>query len=297
MKGQHQAMNGRKAFVALGLGAVLAASGCVPRGAQGGCPPLDSCGGNPVGNYTHIVDACQFQAVRPAQPVDVMAFGAITPAAATIAPPQPNPVVLQQTTSGDWCSNLVYLTESPEDAVLNVALWHEAPVLTGAQIAFSDDHSYLTTGLTFSTKSLGPERNTTHFAPRCLLANGAAAPTCMKLQTALTNFYKMTAVPSATPNFTSISCAGDALTTGCDCTYEYQVTVSDVGNWAVDGDTLLQDSSTGGFTYNGGAVPSQAPATTIKTTFCAQNGTLQLTGPRGGSLFGVQGLRTLMLSQ
>jgi hypothetical protein len=293
-------VHAKSALVALGLGAVLAASGCVPEGAQGGCPALDSCGGSPVGTFTRILDACQFQPVRPAQPVDVATFqGSITPAAAMIAPPQPNPVVSQQTTSGDWCSNLVYLTEMPVDAVLNVALWHDAPILASASIGFGDDHTYVTTGLTFTTESLPPERNMTHFAPRCLLANGASSPTCAKLTTALKNFYGMTAVPSASPNFSKIDCQGDATTTGCDCSYIYSVTVSDAGNWAVDvdGHTLLQDSTAGAFTYNGGAVPSQSPSTTIATTFCAQGGTIQLTGPRGGSLFGVQGLRTLMLSQ
>jgi hypothetical protein len=308
MNGQDQramnGMNGMSALVALGLGAVLAASGCVVEGAKGGCPALDSCGGNPVGTWTKVLDACQFQPVRPAQPVDTMAFTAApTPAIAMIAPPQPNPVLSQQTTSGDWCSNLVYVTETPVDAVLNVVLWHDAPTLTNQSlanlsIAFGDDHTYLMTGLTFTTANLPPERNTTHFAPRCLLASGAGSPTCTKLTAALKNFYGMTATPLASPNFSNIDCQGDALTTGCDCSYIYSVTISDGGNWSVkDDNTLLEDSSTGAFTYNLGAVNAQSPATTIATTFCAQGGTLQLTGPRGGSLFGVQGLRTLMLSQ
>jgi hypothetical protein len=292
-------MNGMKALLGLALGVLIAASGCGD-GAKGDCPPLDSCGGSPVGTWSVIQDACQYQAVRPGQPVDTMAFGNITPAAATIAPPQPNPVVAQQTTSGDWCSNLVYVTENPIDAVLNVVLWHDAPLLTSASITFASDNSvnsYLLTGLTFSTARLPVERNTTHFAPRCLAANGATSPTCAKLTTALTNFYGMTAVQSAKPNFSEINCVGDAATTGCDCTYVYQVTVSDLGMWKVDGGTLLEDSSTGAYTYNGQQVNALSPLGTIETTFCAQGGTLQLTGPRGGSLFGVQGLRTLMLSQ
>jgi len=278
-----------KVLLALGL-SVLAASGCGD-GAKGGCPALESCGGSPVGTWSVITDRCQFQPVRPAQPVDVTAFGTITPPTAMIAPPQPNPVVLQQTSSGDWCSSLVY-TENPDPEVLNVALWHDAPLLTSASITFGADFSYLT-ALTFSTAALPVHRNTTHFAPRCLLANGAPSPTCAKLETALTSFY-MSPKPGVIPaNFDQIKC-GNAGDGGCDCASVYTVAVSDSGTWKIDGDTLLQDSAL--FLYNGTAVGAQSPATTVQTPFCARGGTLQLTGNRGGGLFGIQGLRTLTLS-
>ncbi|HVR01607.1 MAG TPA: hypothetical protein VMT47_05720 [Polyangia bacterium] len=269
---------------------VIAASGC-GEGAKGGCPALASCGGDPVGTWSVIDDSCQFQPVRPAQPVDVTAFGTITPPTAMIAPPQPNPVVLQQTTSGDWCSNLVY-TENPDPEVLNVVLWHDAPLLTTAKLTFGPDFSYLT-ALTFSTVGLPAQRNTTHFAPRCLLANGAPSPTCAKLATALASFY-MSSKPGVIPaNFDQIEC-GDASDGGCDCTYVYTVAVSDSGMWKADGGSLLQDSTL--FLYNGTAVAAQSPATTLETSFCARGGALQLTGNRGGSLFGILGLRTLVLA-
>lgn len=289
---------GFASFLALGVAAfgvaAFGVAGCTGGGARGGCPELPICGGNPVltapsTTWSVIEDHCEFQPVRPAQPVDVMAFGNISPAAAMIPPPQPNPVVTQQTTSGDWCSSLVY---NVDDTVLNVALWHDAPLLTGANILFGSDNSYLTK-LTFSTSGLSMAQNTTHFARHCLIANGAANPTCAKLTTALTGFYSTTAVPSALPNFQNISCA-DASDGGCDCSYVYSVVVADQGMWATQGDTLLQDSSS--FTYNGGAVPSQSPATTIDTSFCVQGKSLQLSGLRGGSLFGVLGLRTMVLS-
>jgi hypothetical protein len=165
-------------------------------------------------------------------------------------------------------------------------------LLTAAKITFGADFSYLT-ALTFSTAGLPTGRNTTHFAPRCWLANGAPSPTCAKLTTALTSFY-MSQKPGVIPaNFDQIKC-GDAGDGGCDCTSVYTVAVSDSGSWKAEGGTLLQDSSL--FLYNGTAVGAQSPATTLETTFCAQNGTLQLTGNRGGSLFGILGLRTLVLS-
>jgi hypothetical protein len=289
----NQKMNTRLLWTlfVVGVGA-LGLVGCNVGGAQGGCPAVASCGGSPVGTWSTVVDACQFQAVRPAQPVDVMTFGGITPAVAMITPPQPNPVVAQQTTSGDWCSSLVY---DVGDTLLNVALWHDAPLLKSANITFGGDNSYVTR-LTFSTDVLSQAQNTTHFAPHCLLANGAPSPTCAKLTTALTAFYVQTAAQSAAPNFTNINCVDAASDGGCDCSYVYTVVVADQGMWAVQGDTLLQDSGNAAYTYNGAAVSSLTPATTMESSLCAGGGLLQLTGYRGGSLFGVLGLRTMVLS-
>jgi hypothetical protein len=289
--------------LALVAGAV-ALVGC-GTGAKGDCPALASCGGSPAGSWTlaNATDACQVPVVRPTQPADVTEFANHTMATpAIIAPPQPNPVVLQQTTSGDWCSSLVY---NPDDTVSNANLWHDAPeLMPGGTLKFFDvDHSYITS-LTFSTKNLPRERNTTHFAPRCLLASGGGQPnpqtglpaagTCVKLATGLNAFYVpiKTTVP---PNFSDITCT-DASDGGCDCTYVYTVAIDDSGKWTVPAGTttLLQDS--GIFTYNGAAPNSQAPGGTIKSDFCATGGQLLLTGPNGGSLSGIQGLRTMVMT-
>jgi hypothetical protein len=289
--------------LALGLCAV-ALVGC-GAGAKGDCPALASCGGSPAGSWTlaNATDVCQVPVVRPTQPADVTDFANHTmPTAAMIAPPQPNSVVLQQTTSGDWCSSLVY---NPDDTVSNANLWHDAPeLMVGGTLKFFDaDHSYLTS-LTFSTKNLPQERNTTHFAPRCLLASGGGQPnpqtglpaagTCVKVAKGLNDYY----IPlknTVPPNFGDIKCA-DASDGGCDCTYVYTVEIDDSGTWTVPvgTTTLLQDSTV--FTYNGAAPNSQAPGSTMKTSLCATGGQLQLTGPSGGSLSGIQGLRTMVLS-
>jgi hypothetical protein len=277
-----------------GLG-VFGAVGCgsFEKGATGSCTDLVACGGSPVGSWTSIVDSCQFQPVRPAQAIDVTEFtqNSTGPMAAMIPPPQPNPVVTQQTTSGDWCSSLVY---NPDNSVSNVQLWHDAPILDAANITYGPDMSYLTT-LTFSTKGFPVERNTTHFPLRCLVANGAPPPpSCSMLAAGLTTFYKPQSA-GVPPNFDQIACVDDHSDKGCTCTYVYTVVVSDQGMWKVEGTTLLQDSAV--FLYNGAMVNSQSPASTLQSTFCSQNGRLQLTGLSGGSLFGVLGLRTLELSQ
>jgi hypothetical protein len=283
--------------LALVLG-LLAVSAC-GSGAQGTCRALDSCGGDPAGSWTvQGGDVCQVKPIKPAQPQDVTDFMNTTGAGApTIAPPQPNPVVVQQTTSGDWCSTLVY---NPDDSVSNAKLYHEAPDLVdGTFKLFAADHSYLT-DLLFSTENLPVERRTTFFAPRCLLADGGH-PTCAKLEMALTKFFEP-ANPTVPPNYGNFSChvpAGtavglDAPDVGCECSYVFKVAVADQGTWLVqNGNVLLQDSTV--FTYNGIEQKSQSPNTSIHTIFCSAGGSLQLSGERGGSLFGIQGLRTLVL--
>jgi hypothetical protein len=284
-----------KVHLALGFAlGVFGAVGCgsLEKGATGSCTDLVACGGSPVGAWTGVVDSCQFQPVRPAQAIDVTEFtqNSTGPMTAMIAPPQPNPVVTTQTTSGDWCSSLVY---NPDSSVSNVQLWHDAPILDAANITYGPDMSYLTT-LTFSTKGFPVDRNTTRFPLRCLLANGAPPPvSCSAFAAGLTTFYKPQSA-GVPPNFDQIACSDDGAG-GCNCTYVYTIVVSDQGMWKSEGTTLLQDSSV--FLYNGAMLNSQSPATTLKSTYCAQNGRLQLTGPAGGSLFGVLGLRTLELSQ
>jgi hypothetical protein len=283
----------------LTLALALGAFGCNGQGAKGGCEALPICGGNPAGSWT-LANGCEFAPVRPAQPVDVIEFATPGPSAPTLVPPQPNAVVAQQTTSGDWCSSLVL---NPDGTVSNANLWHDAPQLTKASVKlFDTDHSYLT-ALTFETEGLPAEANTTHFAPRCLVANGFVPPAnaaaltaaCTQLKDGLTAFYKpqMDSVP---PNFQDINCTpSDDL--GCTCTYHYHVEVADQGGWAVDQSdptTLLQDSMV--FTYNGVVAGGQSPAATIRTKFCVDGGLLELTGYNGGSLSGLLGLRTITLS-
>jgi hypothetical protein len=312
------------ARLTLGLGAVVL-FGC-GMGAKGDCPALVSCGGNPVGNWkvSGPEAACQVFPVRPSQPVDVTDFTGHmgTPQGPTIAPPQANAVVLQQTTSGDWCSSLAL---TPNDTVENANLWHEAPELVAGTVSLAGDGTYISS-LTFSTKNFSKERNTTHFAPRCLLANGGGHPdpvtglpsttyqftatvgtppqtmtltgACAALAVGLNKYYIEGRInPTVVPNFADITCADAPSDGGCDCAGAYTVVVDDVGSWSVpkgDLTTLLQDSTA--LTYNGVEVKSMTAAASFKSSFCASPNQLQLTGPAGGSLYTLQGLRTMVLS-
>jgi hypothetical protein len=282
-------------------GAVLLA-GCAGKGAQGECQELGECGNNPAGNWTinlamGVGSSCQSLQVRPTQPTEITDFQGATgkPLPATLAPPQANPLVLQQTTSGDWCSQLVY---TDMGKVTNANLWHVAPTLLAGTLQLTTDPATgaptYQTSLFFSTQFAGAEENMTHFDHRCLIANGGN-PTCTQLATALTAFYKPSSA-TIPPAFNDISCTPTAEQ-GCDCHYSaYVVAVSDKGGWLAQGNTLIQSSTLR--IFNGVEVKLQDPTQASSATFCNPNNAgqqLQLTGKGGDGLFGLQGLQNMTL--
>jgi hypothetical protein len=297
MGGAMRMQNGN-GILCLGL-AALALAGC-GKGAKGDCPQLDICGGNPASMTAWLVtDVCQVDPVRPAQPGDTIDFTGTPPLAPTVAPPQPSIVAATQTTSGDWCSNLVLTYDESMNVynVTNANLWHDAPHFAPpstnpSTILFGTDHTYL-------TKLQLEDQNSTHFDPRCLVANGAPPlpkGDCSLLAKALSAFYTAAMIGAAPPDFSGIMCTGDPGVTGCDCAYTYNLEIDDSGTWATDPDDptiLLQDSTA--LQFNGATMNAEASTTMLRSSMCAQPGSLQLSGWRGGSLSNVQGLRTLGL--
>jgi hypothetical protein len=190
-------------------------------------------------------------------------------------------------------------------------LWHDVPQISADTDKLStiilspSDKSYLTKLILVS-----PD-NTTHFAPHCLYANGAVTPTCDELTTSLRAYYKRPnpSVPNTYGNFSSaddmcmrpgadgcIRCS-NADDGGCDCVYDFNLQIDDSGSWALDpkDPTVLVQQSVGLF-FNGVTNAAQAPTTILKSSFSASDTALELSGLRGGSLFNVQGLRTLQLT-
>jgi hypothetical protein len=280
------------------VAAALTGAGC-GKGAKGECPQLDICGGDPTSTTPwQVFDYCQVPVVRPSQPGDTNDFTAMTPPLApTVAPPQPNAVVAQQTTSGDWCSSLVYTMDGK---VTNANLWHEAPHISNdianhpSTMIFAAPAAAGMPG-TYLTKLVFEDQNATHFAHRCLIANGAINPKCSDLGTALAMFYK-SGNPAVPDQFSGITCSDSPVDGGCDCSYTFNLQVDDLGTWALDPNDstiLLQDSTV--LQFNGATMNAQASTTTLRSSLCAGNGSLELSGVRGGSLSNVQGLRTLGL--
>jgi len=268
--------------------ALLAISGCSGKGAEGSCGATATCGGDPTGTWT-VAGACQFHADQPYQDVSLVEEmqAPLTP---SLAPPQE-----EATTTGSWCSQLVFLPpNSTTPGVKDVTLWHDAPALTTGTVEFDASGSYSTT-LNFATVS------TTHFAPACLQSAGAN-PSCDDLAQGLTTFYVNSAMargvtggPTPTPGFEAIQCLA-ASDQGCDCYYDYKVVLTDQGTWA-KGDNIITEANTL-YLYNGQAVKSQAPTGPMEASFC-QSGDQQLTlsGYAGTSLSAAVGLRTLSLQK
>jgi hypothetical protein len=279
------------------LGAVYTA-GCGGKGAEGQCAALGDCGGDPTGNWK-IVEACQYQPVRPAQPTDVNDYMGTPPLPPTLAPPQPQPTQLVPTTSGDWCLSLDYNMGT----VNNVSLWHDAPLLQpGSTVTFIKTAATATTPAVntytaiyiFSTNYPGAN-NTTHFAPICLTANGGD-PSCADLTAGLTKFYAAgNGTPQPPATFNNIQCVTSPSDGGCDCTYYYELEVVDEGSWSAAGGTIFEQNSS--FTYNGQVSKLGTPAQTVQATYCQQNASLELSGARGESLSDLLGLRTMLLQK
>ena len=209
-----------------------------------------------------------------------------------VSPPQPQP-----TTSGSWCSGLVYTPPAmatPDGSVMNVTLWHEPAAFTSGTMSFTADHKYEAT-LVLSTQS------STHFRASCLQSNGFA-PTCVQLQRQLTAFYANAAklkngqpayrAPKGVDPSAGIQCI-EMDDNGCRCNYTYQVEVSDKGAWATSGSFISLTNEI--YAYNGVRNVPNAPTLPSVATFCASGNSLSLSGNGGSSLSGVVGLRTMSL--
>jgi hypothetical protein len=269
---------------------VVVGEGCSGGGAEGGCGSTASCGGDPTGQWA-VDGVCQYMPPQPAQPLSFPDYTA-QPQDPTIPPPQPQP-----TTSGSWCSGLVYSPpsmDSPDGTVMNVTLWHEPAVFTSGTMNFTPDHQYQAS-LVLSTQS------STYFPVSCLQANGFQ-PKCSVLQTELNKFYVSAAMqrhadpayraPRTADPASGIKCQ-EMTDGGCICDYTYQVTVLDKGAWASNGSLLSLTNEL--YTYNGVRNAANAPTLPNLANYCASGDQLTMSGNAGTSLSGVVGLRTMSL--
>jgi len=267
-------------------GALAAGAAGCGLGAAGTCSTYASCGGDPSGAWT-LDDGCLNLVVRPYQQLS-LPQEMKQPQDSTLEPPQPEP-----TTSGSWCSDLIYQPSNMSAPVSSVVLWHGPLELRGGTMFHNKDQSY-----TATIKFGAPQH--TFFAPECLgkyqtnAEAGVAADRqkqCTDLETALQAY--LTTQPSfqfvdemdAQGNVTKHACA--ARDGGCDCAYDYQLISSDNGVWEVDpndANIVIHHSKT--------ASEPQREA------FCAKAGDdgsmhLQLTGLDGTGILNQLGLRSL----
>lgn len=262
--------------------------GCAGKGAEGSCGIAGDCGdGNPqalVGTYT-LTQACQFSASNLYQPMN-LTEQLQQPQNPSLAPLQPQP-----TTTGDWCSMLVYNAMG----VQSVNLWHDAPQLVGGGTLKLDNTGgaqKYSVAVKFETP-----KETTHFSATCLTYSGQN-PTCAQLQTSLNDFYDRAAMQSNPPNpraFTDLTCATAANGDGCDCSYVYQVILTDEGAWDADPAFIIQSSGT--YRYNGIQVSSQAPTRQMVSTYCQDGNTLTMTGYLGATFEDAVGVRSVAFTK
>jgi hypothetical protein len=266
------------------------AAGCGGGGTEGGCGDTASCGGDPTGTWK-VDGVCQYQPPVPDQPISLPEYtsGKVDP---MLTPPQPQP-----TTSGSWCSGLIFVPPNPQapgGSIKTVNLWHDPVNFTSGTKTLSQDHKYQS-NLVFSTQS------TTYFPTSCLQANGFN-PTCAQLQSALTTYYVGAAMqakvqsaytaPAGVDPAAGIQCV-PTTDEGCNCHYTYQLEVADSGAWATS-DGLLSETSAS-YTYNGVLNQTDQPTVPVVANYCASGNHLTLSGNAGTSLSGVVGLRTLSL--
>jgi hypothetical protein len=252
------------------LGAVAAATvGCGAQGAEQGCPSPLACGGNPTGTWRFAGLGCQARVPSPYKPISLYPQQTVPQSPSLSKPPA------SSTTGGNWCSDLVYLPPSasnPRGQVMNVALFANPAPLTSAELIFRSDHTY-----NIAVNFQGVDK--AHFTPECIGAYGAA-PTCADLATAIQQFY------IEPPPFSNIACTR-AADQGCDCTYDYENPVVDMGLWSTDGTLLYEYSSLGQQPY---------PA-----TYCVSGSgpgaQLTVTGYQGRTLTNIPGLRTIVAVQ
>jgi hypothetical protein len=253
------------AAVVLLAGSLLLAAGCGGKGTEGTCSTYAGCGGDPKGNWT-LATGCQNLVVTPYQ-VPSLPEQLAQPQTATQAPPQPMP-----TTSGDWCSQLIYQPSiDPSMPVKGVVLWHGPPTVHDGYLKVNDNGTY-----SAMIQFITPEH--TFFDNACLTRYETQAPTCAKLG------MDLAAYEQTQPGFMfgdlSMVCTGDS-SVGCDCQYQYQVQGMEMGTWIIDP-----------------AHPSSIVFASVSSTerqaatFCANGDTLQVSGQDGTVLFGALGVRS-----
>ena len=99
------------------------------------------------------------------------------------------------------------------------------------------------------------------------------------------------------PSFKDVNC-GAASDGGCDCSYTYQVTLTDTGTWQSLGSVLSQAGDPNAYQYNGQPVAaSQQPTEAQLASYCRAGDTLTLSGYNGSFISGAPGLRLLSLAR
>ncbi|HVZ71148.1 MAG TPA: hypothetical protein VHJ20_02130 [Polyangia bacterium] len=261
------------ALLAGGVGA------CGGKGTAGTCETFAGCGADAKGvaGSWSLVGGCENLVVTPYQ-VPSLPEQLQQPQVLTLAPPQAQP-----TTSGDWCSNLVYEPSvSPSMPVRGVTLWHGPPTVADGYLNQVADPKDASRG-TYSAQIQFRTAETTYFANACLTRFERVAPSCATFGADLKAYFMANPgfkFPDDPTSPNAQICTGDS-SVGCTCTYDYQVQAGEMGTWQID----PANATTIIFAGTARTEPQSA-------SFCQQGNSLELSGLDGTDLFGAQGVRS-----
>jgi hypothetical protein len=266
--GKSWLLSARSAHALAWLGALAGLVGCSGKGVAGKCADVPACGGDPSGLW-EVQSECQFDV--PKVPVTSGIPSAYTtPQSPDLASPPP-----AATTSGDWCSGLVYYAPSAANGgTIGGIQFYPAP------LDFRHGTVNFTPGADASTQlyqftiQIATVPQLTHFTPTCLQAHGAN-PTCDELTAGL--------AAQTLPNYQNVACKA-ASDNGCDCTYDLGDTTGDSGSWQIVGNSIYMFNS-----------PSGNPPQVAD--YCVNGNTMTLSGKDGSHLIGSAGIRSMVLTK
>ena len=199
---------------------------------------------------------------------------------------QPRPAM----TTTDWCSSLFI----GATAVTSFVFPHETLSPSGGHISYVGEDAEQRQG-SYQAVINTQGRGDIDLSVSCLQRSGAS-PTCDQVAAQLREFAAMKMADPGVPctdalsepavcqfyfSYQNISCAGDAASTGCHCTYDVSFAGALSGRWTRTG-TVLTHSDISKM------LPSQAD-------YCVNGGTMTLWGHAQTSLLNQAGMRTLEL--
>lgn len=259
-------------LTALGVLVLAVSTGCTQ---SPNCSELGTCGGDPTGDWTLGTGHPSCSEALYQAPPDTRLQKGDQPAARL---PLPDEAFY------DWCDLLTFKTAdstmydanhvprfSTTDAQIGAALIHYDPPVNGSGYYAA----LLTTTGTYVAD----------YPPTCVRGFGAKddamlGGVCTQLQAYLA------AKGTSANNVACITSVEDPL--ACTCRFDVSKVSGGAGSYLIEGNTIVHALTGRADGTPGADFPANA-------TYCAQNGSLQLTGKDGAFLFNQSGVRTLDL--
>jgi hypothetical protein len=249
------------------------------------CDALSKCGGDFLSAASDLgsgalsqewvakaTDSCIDQVPTPPDPPQL-----------SLIPPRPSGVRAVEPSTIDWCSGLVLtskgtisgLDDGWYETLKRFNGWFPSIPLYTAQLEVIQDNQYSLTTTQLVSQKL-------ELSPTCLVAQGVVL-SCEDISTQLQIFVskRLSGIPGLKATVYGNACSATSEG-GCSCGYNVSLTTTTTGPWA--------SNDKGVVTFFDALAAPPAPA-----DFCANPGSLQLTGAKETDLFNRNSLKTLTL--